>query len=117
MTIPDKTNIDSISFDKQKGFYYSYIESILHAFGCIACFYTDLKISISIIKTIKEITMTEETKEKDNFVLYVGLTAAVLVGVLLAVKSSENDKFAPIKAQLVEERNLMDIRVIKQDYE
>jgi len=64
-----------------------------------------------------ENTMIEEPKEKDYFVLYIGLTAAVLIGVLLAVKSSESDKFAPIKAQLVEERNLMDIRVIKQDYE
>ena len=61
--------------------------------------------------------MVEEPKEKDHFVLYIGLTAAVLIGVLLAVKSSESDKFAPIKAQLVEERNLMDIRVVKQDYE
>ncbi|MCK4841099.1 MAG: hypothetical protein KAT04_04365 [Methylococcales bacterium] len=61
--------------------------------------------------------MTEETKEKDYFVLYIALTAAVFIGALLAVKSSENDKFAPIKAQLVEERNLMDIRVTKQDYE
>jgi ABC-type proline/glycine betaine transport system permease subunit len=61
--------------------------------------------------------MIEETQEKDYFILYIALTAAVLIGVLLAVKSSENDKFAPIKAQLVEEINLMDIRVIKQDYE
>ena len=61
--------------------------------------------------------MIEETQEKDYFILYISLTAAVLIGVLLAVKSSENDKFAPIKAQLVEEINLMDIRVIKQDYE
>ena len=61
--------------------------------------------------------MTEETQEKDYFILYISLTAAVLIGVLLAVKSSENDKFAPIKAQLVEEIKLMDIRVIKQDYE
>ena len=59
----------------------------------------------------------EQTKEKDYFVLYIALTAAVLIGGLLVVKSSENDKFAPIKAQLVEERNLMDIRVTKHDYE
>lgn len=39
--------------------------------------------------------MTEEIKEKDNFILYVTLVAAVLVGVLLAVKSNESDKFAP----------------------
>jgi len=62
-------------------------------------------------------TMTEDTQEKDYFIKYISLTAAVLIGVLLAVKSSENDKFAPIKAQLVEEIKLMDIRVIKQDYE
>ena len=61
--------------------------------------------------------MTEETKEKDYFILYIALTASVLIGVLLAVKSSETDKFAPIKNQLAEERNAMDIRVIKQDYE
>ena len=61
--------------------------------------------------------MTEEPKEKDYSILYIVLTAAVLIGVLLALKSNENDKFSPIKAQLAEERNLMDIRVIKQDYE
>jgi len=59
----------------------------------------------------------EETQEKDYFILYIALTAAVLIGVLLMVKSSENDKFAPIKAQLVEETKLMDIRVTRQDYE
>ena len=59
----------------------------------------------------------EETKEKDYFILYIALTAAVLIGALLMVKSSETDKFAPIKAQLVEERSLMDIRVTRQDYE
>jgi hypothetical protein len=56
--------------------------------------------------------MIEETKEKDNFILYVALVAAVFIGVLLAVKSSENDKFAPIKAQLIEEDRLMNIRVL-----
>ena len=61
--------------------------------------------------------MSEEIKEKDYFVLYIAITAVVLIGALLAVKSSETDKFAPIKEQLAEERNLMDIRVIKQDYE
>lgn len=56
--------------------------------------------------------MSEEIKEKDNFVLKVALVAAVLIGVLLAVKSSENDKFAPIKDQLIEESRLMNIRVL-----
>ncbi len=61
--------------------------------------------------------MNEEIENKDYFILYIALTAAVMISVLLAVKSSETDKFAPIKEQLVEERNFMDIRVIKQDYE
>ncbi len=56
--------------------------------------------------------MSEEIKEKDNFVLKVALVAAALIGVLLAVKSSENDKFAPIKDQLIEESRLMNIRVL-----
>ena len=56
--------------------------------------------------------MNEETKEKDNFILYVALLAAVLIGVLLAVKSSESDKFAPIKEQINEEHRLMNIRVL-----
>ena len=62
--------------------------------------------------------MTEETEKKDNFILYVAITAVVLVGVILAVKSSESDKFAPIKEQLKEESSQMNIRVIsKEDYE
>lgn len=60
--------------------------------------------------------MTEETKEKDYFILYITLTAAIIIGVLLAIKSSESDKFAPIRAQVAEELRLMDIRVLK-DYE
>lgn len=56
--------------------------------------------------------MSEAIKEKDNFLLYVGLTAAVLIGVLLAVKSSESDKFEPIKNQLEEENRMMNIRVL-----
>lgn len=56
--------------------------------------------------------MSEEIKEKDNFILYVALIASVFVGALLVVKSSENDKFAPIKEQLNEELRLMDIRVL-----
>ncbi len=60
--------------------------------------------------------MTEEIEEKDNFIRNTVLISSVLIGVLLAVKSSESDKFAPIKDQLNEERKLMDIRVLK-DYE
>ncbi len=61
--------------------------------------------------------MNEEIKEKDNFVLYVALTATILISVILVIKSAETDKFAPIKAQVAEELNLMDIRITKQDYE
>jgi hypothetical protein len=57
-------------------------------------------------------TMTEVKQEKDNFVLYVVLATAVVVGAILAVKMSENEKFAPIKDQIAEENRLMKIRVI-----
>ena len=56
--------------------------------------------------------MTEEIKEKDNFILYIVLLATISIGVLLAVKSSESDKFAPIKEQIKEEHRLMNIRVL-----
>ena len=64
-----------------------------------------------------EVETTEEIKEKDNFILIVAIIATIAIGILLTVKSSESDKFAPIKKLLSEERNLMDIRVIKPDYE
>lgn len=44
--------------------------------------------------------MTEVKQEKDNFVLYVVLATAVVVGAILAVKMSENEKFAPINRLL-----------------
>lgn len=50
--------------------------------------------------------------EKDHFVLYLALATIALVGVILAVKLNENEKFAPIKDQLNEEMRLMNIRVI-----
>jgi hypothetical protein len=56
--------------------------------------------------------MADETKEKDNFVLYIAIIAAIFIAALLIVKSSENDKFAPIKAQVAEELRLMDIRIL-----
>ncbi|MBE0470585.1 MAG: hypothetical protein IBX55_13890 [Methyloprofundus sp.] len=56
--------------------------------------------------------MTEATKEKDYSVLYIALAAIIFVSVLLVVKSSETDKFAPIKEQLDEENRLMNIRVL-----
>lgn len=56
--------------------------------------------------------MTEETQKKDYSVYYIALVAIVAISTLLAVKSSEADKFAPIKDQLNEENRLMDIRVL-----
>lgn len=56
--------------------------------------------------------MTEETQEKDYSIHYIALVAILSIGVLLAVKSSESDKFAPIKEQISEEHRLMNIRVL-----
>ena len=56
--------------------------------------------------------MSEEAQKKDNFWLYVGLVTAALVTVLIMVKQSENEKFAPIKQQLEENTALMNIRVL-----
>lgn len=58
--------------------------------------------------------MTEQTQEKDRFVLYMALAAIVLVGAIVVVKISENEKYAPIRDQLSEENRLMNIRVIAE---
>lgn len=59
--------------------------------------------------------MTEQVvKEKDNFVIYLVIATIALVGVIIAVKLSENEKFEPIKQQLAEESQQMNIRVIKE---
>lgn len=58
--------------------------------------------------------MNQQTPEKDNFILYLSLATIALVGVLLAVKLNENEKFAPIKQQLEEENKQMNIRVIRE---
>lgn len=55
-----------------------------------------------------------EPVEKDHFVLYMVLGTAVLVGAILAVKLSENEKFEPIKQQIIEENRQMNIRVISE---
>jgi hypothetical protein len=57
--------------------------------------------------------MIEEKQEKDNFILYVALVAIVAIGVILMVKKTENDKFAPIKERVNEEITQMNIRVLK----
>ncbi|MDD2740233.1 MAG: hypothetical protein PHR94_15000 [Methylomonas lenta] len=55
-----------------------------------------------------------EQPEKDHFILYMVLATVVLVGAILAVKLNENEKFEPIKEQLVEENRQMNIRVISE---
>jgi hypothetical protein len=55
-----------------------------------------------------------QEQEKDHFVLYVTLVTIVIVSVLVAAKLSENEKFAPIKEQINEENQLMNIRVLNQ---
>jgi hypothetical protein len=56
--------------------------------------------------------MSEETKVKDRFWLYVSGTIFTLLVVIAMVKQSETEKFAPIKQQLEEEAALMNIRVL-----
>ena len=53
-----------------------------------------------------------ETQEKDRSILYIALTAIVIIGVIVAVKKNENDKYAPIKDMQNEELRLMNIRVL-----
>ncbi|OAI20984.1 hypothetical protein A1359_19985 [Methylomonas lenta] len=55
-----------------------------------------------------------EQPEKDHFILYMVLATVVLVGAILAVKLNENEKFEPIKEQLIEENRQMNIRVISE---
>ena len=50
--------------------------------------------------------------EKDHFILYLVIATIAMVGTLILVKLNENEKFAPIKAQLDEENRLMNIRVL-----
>lgn len=58
----------------------------------------------------------EQQEEKDNFWFYVGGLAVVLIAVILMIKKTESDKFAPIKELINEENASMNIRVLK-DYE
>ncbi|WP_162853337.1 hypothetical protein [Candidatus Methylobacter oryzae] len=56
--------------------------------------------------------MSEQTKVKDRFWLYVSGTIFSLLVVIAMVKQSETEKFAPIKQQLEEEAAQMNIRVL-----
>lgn len=55
--------------------------------------------------------MSEE-KQKDYSVYYIAIATLLSVAVIVAVKMSENEKFAPIKQQIEEETSQMNIRVI-----
>lgn len=55
-----------------------------------------------------------EPVKKDHFILYMVLGTTVLVGAILAVKLSENEKFEPIKQQIIEENRQMNIRIISE---
>jgi len=56
--------------------------------------------------------MNEEAQQKDRFWLYVGGVTLALVTVLILVKMSEDEKFAPIKEQVAEELTQMNVRVL-----
>ena len=56
--------------------------------------------------------MTAEEQKSDKFWLVVGAITLTLVTVLVLVKKNEDDKFAPIKQQLDEEVQQMNIRVL-----
>lgn len=58
---------------------------------------------------------TVNSEGVDYFVILVALLAVAVIGVIVAVKSNENDKFAPIKAQIEEETRLMNIRVLTRE--
>lgn len=59
--------------------------------------------------------MSEQlAQEKDHFVLYLVIATIALVGTIIAVKLNENEKFEPIKQQIAEEQQQMNIRVIKE---
>lgn len=55
----------------------------------------------------------DQSQEKDFFWVYVALITILLVGAILMVKMSENDKYDPIIAQQKEEMARMNIRVLK----
>ncbi len=58
--------------------------------------------------------MTQESEQpKDRFRLYVAGATIALLGTILMVKLSENEKYDPIIQQQNEEMARMNIRVVK----
>ncbi len=56
--------------------------------------------------------MSQEQPQKDYSLFYIAGTTLIAVAIIIAVKLTENEKFAPIKQQLQEEATQMNIRVI-----
>jgi len=75
-------------------------------------FHINFGAAIAGLNKLEAKKMTEATQEKDYLMVYIALVALVFISVLLVVKRSESDKFAPIKEQLNEEHRLMNIRVL-----
>jgi hypothetical protein len=61
--------------------------------------------------------MSEQEQTKDRFWWYVGGTVFAIVAVILLIKQSENEKFAPIKQQVEQENAQMNIRVLSDSTE
>jgi len=61
--------------------------------------------------------MSEEEQTTDRFWLYVGGTVLAIVTVILLIKQSENEKFAPIKQQVEQDIAQMNIRVLSDSTE
>jgi hypothetical protein len=61
--------------------------------------------------------MSEQEQTKDKFWLYVGGAVFAIVTVILLIKQSENEKFAPIKQQVEQENAQMNIRVLSDSAE
>lgn len=57
--------------------------------------------------------MQDQAQPKDRFWLYVSGATMALVGVILMVKMSENEKYDPIIKQQNEEIARMNIRVVQ----
>ena len=56
--------------------------------------------------------MNENIENNDKFWLYIGGLVLAIVTVIVMVKHSEDEKFAPIQQQLNEEAAQMNIRVL-----
>lgn len=59
--------------------------------------------------------MSETQQQKDYFWFYIGSLAAVLVAVIITVKTSESEKYSKIQQIEDEQKALMNIRVIAGD--